>query len=101
MNNTGQKFGGRRLGTSNKDKTNVRAKFQLLVENNIDALQNDLDSLKPIDRVKAIIDLSKFILPTLKAIELQSEVNQVQRTKIEFINKSEARKIIDEIETKY
>ena len=35
MNNTGQKFGGRKSGTSNKDKTNIRTTFQLLVENNL------------------------------------------------------------------
>jgi len=68
-NLTGQKFGGRKAGVKNKDLTDVRAKFQLLIDNNIDALQSDLDCLKPLDRIKAIIELSKFCLPTLKAID--------------------------------
>jgi hypothetical protein len=88
-NTTGQKFGGRKVGTTNKDKTNVRAKFQLLVENNIDTLQSDLDSLKPFDRVKAIIDLSKFVLPTLKAIDYKNtdEVEKINRVTINFVKK--------------
>ena len=69
MNNTGKKFGGRKPGVKNKELTDVRAKFQLLIDNNIDALQSDLDCLKPLDRIKAIIELSKFCLPTLKAID--------------------------------
>jgi hypothetical protein len=68
-NNTGFKFGGRKLGVKNKDLTDVRAKFQLLIDNNIDALQSDLDCLKPLDRVRVIIDLAKFCIPTLKAID--------------------------------
>ena len=88
-NTTGQKFGGRKSGTSNIDKTNVRAKFQLLVENNIDSLQNDLNTLKPIERVKAIIDLAKFVLPTLKAIDYKNtdEVEKINRVTINFVKK--------------
>jgi hypothetical protein len=33
-------------------------------------LENDLKELEPKDRIRAILDLSKFILPTLKATEL-------------------------------
>ena len=85
MNNTGQKFGGRKSGTSNKDKTNIRTTFQLLVENNLDAIQSDLDCLKPFDRVKVIIDLAKFVLPTLKAIDF-SDSNNKERISPVVIN---------------
>jgi hypothetical protein len=92
MNNTKQKFGKRKKNTPNKDKTNVRAKFQLLVENNIATLQSDLDSLKPIDRAKAIIDLSKFVLPTLKAIDFQNndEAERINRVTNNFVKKDGA-----------
>jgi hypothetical protein len=85
MNNTGKKFGGRKAGVQNKDKTNLRAIFELLVENNIEALQEDLNSLKPLDRIKAIIELSKFVLPTLKAIE-HKDSNDKERISPVVIN---------------
>lgn len=35
-------------------------------------LENDIKELEPKDRIKAILDLSKFVLPTLKATELST-----------------------------
>ena len=66
---TGMKTGGRTRGVPNKDTSEIRESFQSLIENNIDALQEDIKALKPTERIKAIIDLAKFVLPTLKAIE--------------------------------
>ena len=71
-NNTGQKFGGRTKGTPNRNTDEIRQNFQLLIENNLTTLENDLKELKPKDRIKAILDLSKFVLPTLKATELST-----------------------------
>lgn len=71
-NNTGQKFGGRTKGTPNRNTDEIRQKFQLLIENNLTTLENDLKELEPKDRIKAILDLSKFVLPTLKATELST-----------------------------
>ena len=93
MNNTGKKFGGRKPGVKNKELTDVRAKFQLLIDNNIDALQSDLDCLKPLDRIKAIIELSKFCLPTLKAIDF-TDTNDKERISpviIQFVDKDGTR----------
>lgn len=71
-NTTGQKFGGRTKGTTNKDTADIRAKFQLLVEDNIDILSEDIKALKPLERLKIIIDLAKFVVPTLKATEFST-----------------------------
>ena len=71
-NNTGQKFGGRTKGTPNRNTDEIRQNFQLLIENNLTTLENDIKELEPKDRIKAILDLSKFVLPTLKAMELSS-----------------------------
>lgn len=67
----GIKTGGRQAGTPNKDVKELRANVQLLVQNNLDKLQEDLDKLKPVDRVKAVTELAKFVLPTLKAVGLE------------------------------
>ena len=71
-NNTGQKFGGRTKGTPNRNTDEIRQNFQRLIENNLTTLENDIKELEPKDRIKAILDLSKFVLPTLKAMELSS-----------------------------
>jgi hypothetical protein len=96
MNNTGKKFGGRKSGSKNKDLTDVRAKFQLLIENNIDALQSDLDCLKPLDRIKVIMDLAKFCIPTLKAIDF-TDTNDKERISpviIQFVDKDGTRDLL-------
>ena len=69
-NTTGKKYGGREKGTPNKITIEIREKFTLLVDNNIDRLQEDIDKLAPKDRIKILIELSKFVLPTLKATEI-------------------------------
>jgi hypothetical protein len=75
---------GRPKGTPNKDTAQIRNSFQLLVENNIEQLENDLKALEPKDRVKAILDLSKFVIPLLKATELNDISEHIERTPITF-----------------
>lgn len=59
-----------RKGVPNRINHEVRKSFQLLVENNLERLQNDLDELEPKDRIKFILDIAKFILPTLQAVSV-------------------------------
>jgi len=61
---------GRKSGSTNKTTNEIRKKYLELIENNFEQLETDLKSLKASERVKAIIELSKFILPTLKATEM-------------------------------
>jgi dsRNA-specific ribonuclease len=70
MNNTGRKFGGRSKGTPNKATNEIRDFFRNLISSNLDTIQQDLDTLEPKDRLKVILEISKFILPTLKATEI-------------------------------
>ena len=62
--------GGRPAGSKNNATTEIRKKYLELIENNFEQLEKDIKSLKASERVKAIIDLSKFVLPTLKATEM-------------------------------
>lgn len=59
-----------RKGVPNKSTNEVRKAFQLLVENNLPKMQSDLDSLEPKDRLKFMLDMAKFILPTLQAVSV-------------------------------
>ena len=68
-----QKTGGRTIGTPNKTSAEIRNLFQTLIENNIEQLQSDFDSLEPKDRINCIIKLSEFILPKLQAVKMQNE----------------------------
>jgi hypothetical protein len=76
-NNTGLKYGGRKKGKENLVTAEIREKFKELVENNLDKFQEDLDNLKPIERVRILVDLAKFIVPTLKAVEVNSQVQPI------------------------
>ena len=71
-NTTGRKFGGREKGTPNKITSEIREKFTLLVDNNIDRLQEDINQLEPRDRIRMLLELSKFVLPTLRATEISN-----------------------------
>jgi hypothetical protein len=66
----GIKTGGRTKGTPNKTTAEIREHFQTLISNNLELLDNDLKDLKPIERLKMIIELSKFVIPVLKATDL-------------------------------
>jgi hypothetical protein len=66
----GIKTGGRTAGAVNKTTSEIREQFQNLITNNLDQLNEDLSSLEPLQRLKMIIELSKFVVPTLKATEL-------------------------------
>lgn len=62
---------GRPLNAKNKVNAAVKDSFALLLENNLDQLQDDLDQLKPLDRLKILVDLAGYFLPRLKATDLQ------------------------------
>lgn len=59
-----------RKGIPNRTTQQVRKAFQLLIDDNLEQMQSDLDALTPRDRLRFIIDLSKFILPQLQAVSI-------------------------------
>jgi hypothetical protein len=67
------KTGGRKKGTPNKATAELRERFTSLLESNLDTMQSDLDSLEPKDRIKTLLELSKFVVPTLKAVDTSIE----------------------------
>ena len=66
----GNNLGGRTKGSTNKTTTEIRERFKYLLNDNLDRIQEDLDSLEPEERLKVLLNLSKFVLPTLKNMEL-------------------------------
>ena len=51
----------------------------MVIENNIDSVQNDLDEMQPRDRVNALLQFMKFVIPTQKAIELDNRESQEEK----------------------
>jgi len=66
---------GRKPGTPNKITNEVRVMFGTLLEANLDQLQNDINALKPYERIRVILELAKFVIPTLKATEMTANLN--------------------------
>lgn len=61
---------GRPTGSGNTSTAKIKDSFQELIENNLEGLQSDLESLKPFERLKMILELAAFVLPKQKAIEV-------------------------------
>ena len=67
---------GRPKGSVGKSNNKIRETFQLLLSNNLEKLQEDLNELEPKDRIKLLLDLSNYILPKLRSIDLQSDIEE-------------------------
>ena len=94
----GVKTGGRKVGTPNRTTAEIREHFQNLIADNLDQLKNDLKELEPIQRLKMIIELSRFVLPTLKAIESKSQNdNNIKPVQVVMLT-PEQKKIFEQIQ---
>ena len=67
---------GRKAGTPNKATKDIRDAFTLLIENNLSKLQEDINGLEPKERVKLLLDMAQFVVPKLRSIDLQSDVEE-------------------------
>lgn len=70
-----KKSAGRPKGSKNKTTEEIREKFQLLIENNLEQLEDDLKDLKPKDRINCITDLASYVLPKMKATEISGHLS--------------------------
>lgn len=61
---------GRPKGAKNKVTNDIKLKFETLLTDNLENIQSDLDKLTPRWRVHYILELSKYVIPTLKAQEI-------------------------------
>ena len=75
-NNMGR---GRPKGASNKSTETIKRSISMLLENNIDTVQSDLDEMQPRDRVNALLQFMKFVIPTQKAIELDNRESEEEK----------------------
>ena len=62
---------GRPSGAKNKSSISIKENFQQLIENNMEQLDADIKALNPRDRIKAITELARFVVPTLKQVDAE------------------------------
>ena len=67
---------GRPVGTANKVTASLKAKIELIIENNIDLFQKDLEALDPKERLTLIVKLFDFVLPKQKELKLETEFRE-------------------------
>ncbi|MBV1928476.1 MAG: hypothetical protein KUG81_03085 [Gammaproteobacteria bacterium] len=73
-----EKKGGRKKGTTNKATTVIRDAFANLLKDNLEQLKLDFEELDAKDRIKLALDMSKYIVPTLKATDVTSGGEPIQ-----------------------
>ena len=79
MTTTRIKTGGRKKDTPNRSTKVIRDKFQTVLDSfDTDSIINDLNSLKPLDRLKMINSLSEYILPKYQRL-IVSDDNEKNR----------------------
>mgnify|MGYP001191264051 FL=1 len=89
---------GRPKGVANKNSESVKQSIALLLEDNMQLLESDLKSLKPKDRVHAVINLLKYAVPTFKSVELESVVpNETGLEWIEDLMNVDEQKILNRL----
>lgn len=67
----GFKSGGRVKGSTSKEITEIREIFKNILSDNLEQINNDLrDISDPGQRIRLILELSKFVIPTLKSTEI-------------------------------
>ena len=84
-NKTGIKYGGRQKGTANKATASLREAFTDLLEDNMGRLQELLDKVaekNPQKALELLLKLSEFVLPKLRAIEVNNESEEAMHTSL-------------------
>jgi len=67
-NTTGNKYGGREKGTPNRITKELRSLLKDVMYDEIGALQERLDALKPKERVELLIKLMPYALPKVTSV---------------------------------
>ena len=66
----GNTLGGRKKGSKNKATRQIREMVTELIEDNMERIKGDISRMESKERVNAVIQLMKFVLPTLKSQEI-------------------------------
>lgn len=76
--------GGRPKGAKNKFTREVKERIEDILERLDDFLGNDLEKMKPADRVRLWADLQEYIRPKLQRMNMEIEPGEKAITQITF-----------------
>ena len=96
-----QKTGGRKAGTPNKTTTELREAINLIISDNIDTLNDDIQSLAPKDRIKFIIDLVNYVLPKFQSMELKEPDRKATKPDVSKVTIEELEKVREIMQRMY
>lgn len=65
---------GRPTGAKGKAKKRLIERINAIIDNNIGQIEDDLQSLCPLDRVKAIASLLNYVLPKQQSIDVGRKI---------------------------
>ena len=51
------------------EKINLREQLEQILTDNLQTIKDDLQQLEPKDRIKVLMEITRFVLPTLKSVE--------------------------------
>lgn len=80
-----QKTGGRKAGTPNKVTADLRQWITTFIDDNREQIQKDWAQLEPKDRIQLFEKLLKYALPTLQAMQLQTEFDRMTESDLDRI----------------
>ena len=93
-------LGGRKKGSKNKVNLKVKQAFELLLNNNLETMQKDLNQLDPKDRLAFILQISNYIIPKLKAVEIE-DITQDKNNNVLELSVKEVNHIAKALNEKY
>lgn len=67
---------GRVKGTPNKVTAKVKDAISTLIEDSLDGLKEDLQQLTPKDRLNVVTGLLRYVIPSLKASEVNLSTSE-------------------------
>ena len=67
-NNTGKKYGGRQKGTPNRMTKELRSVLKDILHQELEQIQEHLETLNSKERVELLIKLMPYILPKVTSI---------------------------------
>jgi len=77
------KTGGRKPGTRNKSTKEIRERIADIVSDNIEVLNEDIQQLKPEQRIDVIIKLLPWAAPKISSIDEKSILNDQKKSQLD------------------
>lgn len=76
MSFKGTRQNGRTLGSQNKATKEIRERFKNLLDDNMEQIVLDLKALEPKDRINALLQLAKYVIPQMRSVEVTEKENR-------------------------